>query len=400
MAPAYEGRPFEWHDLWTEWVWDPAISVPLALAAALYWRGSGRAVGVSRAERWCFWSGWAVLVVSLLSPLHPMGEVLFSAHMVQHELMMVVAAPLLVMGRPVVVWLWALPLRTRQRAGVLAKGDSFAIPWRVLTTPHVAFAVHFAVIWVWHLPRAYNTSVTNSTAHALQHASFLVSALLFWWTVMRVYSGRRHLGPGLFYVFATATHTCVLGALLTFWNMPLYAAYTLTAPDWGLTPLEDQQLGGLIMWVPPGFVYLGIFLAMFASWLKGRDAGIRTSSAPLALLAMCFLLSSCGDPDPNFSASELVPGADPARGRSLLQAYGCVTCHVIPGVAGATGTVGPPLNAVGRRTYLAGRITNTPDNMTRWISNPKSVDDQTAMPVTGISADDARHVAAYLYTLR
>ena len=95
-----------------------------------------------------------------------------------------------------------------------------------------------------------------------------------------------------------------------------------------------------------------------------------------------------------------MPQGDPARGRALIQAYGCQTCHTIPGIPGATGTVGPPLTAIARRTYLAGRIENTPEHMVQWIHDPKSVDEKTAMPVTGITEEEAIHVARYLYTLR
>ena len=116
----------------------------------------------------------------------------------------------------------------------------------------------------------------------------------------------------------------------------------------------------------------------------------------MKLLVVVLALTACSRaPSP-----QVLPGADRTKGRQLIQTYGCYTCHVIPGVRGAVGTVGPPLTAIARRTYLAGRLTNTPENMIRWIHNPKSVDDKTAMPVTGISDAEARHVAEYLYTLR
>lgn len=93
-------------------------------------------------------------------------------------------------------------------------------------------------------------------------------------------------------------------------------------------------------------------------------------------------------------------GGDPGRGRTALRSYGCDTCHTIPGVATADATVGPPLTQIARRTYLAGRLENTPQNMTRWIRSPREVDPETAMPDTGVSISDARDIAAYLYTLR
>jgi putative membrane protein len=390
---AHEGQPFTWHDLLTEWVWDPVLVIPLLLSAVLYGRGARRAAGLEAWEQRCFWFGWISLVVGLISPLHPMGEVLFSAHMAQHELLMVVAAPLLILGRPMVAWLWAIPMSARRQGGRGA--HLIAAPWAFVTRPFPAFAIHFVAIWIWHLPSLYSASVTSELVHAVQHFSFLFSALLFWWSALHNRAPQR-LGNGLFYVFATAVHTSILGALLTFASKPWYSVYSLTAPDWGLTPLEDQELGGLIMWIPPGFLYLGVFLAMFAKWLNGRTAVAKAT----ALSTILILISSCALVPPPKPRGFENTNANPLRGRNLIFAYGCHTCHTIPGVGGATGNVGPPLTAVGRRSYLAGRIQNTPENMVRWIHNPKSVDEQTAMPVTGISESDARHVASFLYTLR
>jgi cytochrome c2 len=118
-----------------------------------------------------------------------------------------------------------------------------------------------------------------------------------------------------------------------------------------------------------------------------------------AVIVAALLLGSCGE-DPKFTAGELVPGGDPARGRALIIHFGCPSCHTIPGVNGADGLVGPPLTKIALRTYLAGRIANTPENMAGWIVNPKSVDEKTAMPVTGVSPDEVRHIVRYLYTLR
>ena len=99
------------------------------------------------------------------------------------------------------------------------------------------------------------------------------------------------------------------------------------------------------------------------------------------------------------AASQLT-GGDPARGRVLMRTYGCQACHTIPGVSGADGTVGPPLAGVASRSYIGGVLVNAPENMVRWIEDPKAVDPLTAMPNVGVTPADARHIAAYLYTLR
>jgi cytochrome c2 len=121
------------------------------------------------------------------------------------------------------------------------------------------------------------------------------------------------------------------------------------------------------------------------------------------VLALCVLAAACVDVsarDNDRLARELTGGGDPGRGRQQIHNYGCDSCHTIPGIMTATGTVGPPLTAIARRMYLAGRLENTPENMMHWIRFPRSVDDQTAMPETGVTERDSRDIVAYLYTLR
>jgi cytochrome c len=93
-------------------------------------------------------------------------------------------------------------------------------------------------------------------------------------------------------------------------------------------------------------------------------------------------------------------GGDPERGRAMMRKYGCQTCHTIPGVVGADGVVGPPLAGIARRSYIGGVLPNAPTNMIRWIQDPKAIDSKSAMPNVGVTPADARHIAAYLYTLR
>ena len=125
----------------------------------------------------------------------------------------------------------------------------------------------------------------------------------------------------------------------------------------------------------------------------------RLACTPL-LLAVLVLLAACGDSRYGRSAMASVTGGDASRGPELLRAYGCKSCHTIPGVVGANGLVGPPLAGIAERSYIAGVLPNAPENMIRWIMNPKAVDPLTAMPVLGVSPSDARDITAYLYTLR
>lgn len=119
-----------------------------------------------------------------------------------------------------------------------------------------------------------------------------------------------------------------------------------------------------------------------------------------AALAAAAALSACRDPRRAEREAAALTGGDPHRGRALARSYGCGSCHAIPGVPGATGTVGPPLAGIAMRTYLAGRLENTPENLVRWVQHPRAVDPHTAMPELGVGDADARDLAAFLETLR
>jgi cytochrome c oxidase assembly factor CtaG/cytochrome c2 len=354
---AHSGEPLEPHDLWTAWRFDPGVVIPLAIAAFLYARGSHRA---TPRQRVLFWSGWATLIVALVSPLHPLGEALFSAHMAQHEILMLVAAPLLVLSRPLVPLIWTLPLSWRRALGRLSRVNALA-----------AWIIHGAALWIWHVPALFQATLTSELAHAAQHASFVFSALLFWWSL---FHARGSYGAGIISLFTTAIHTSILGALLTFSQTVWYPAYAPRVQAWGWDPLPDQQLGGLIMWIPGGIVYLLAALTLLALVLRCK-AGV---------FACALFLISCHPPQP--------------RGAALITHYGCGTCHVVSGIRSAHGLVGPPLTGIRDRYYVAGMLVNTPENLARWIHDPKSVNERTAMPRLGVTPIDAADIANYLYS--
>ncbi|HEX8453326.1 MAG TPA: cytochrome c oxidase assembly protein [Longimicrobium sp.] len=277
-AWAHTGKPLAPHDLWTAWAFDPGVVVALFVSAWLYsrgterlWRRSGVGRGVRRWEAGCFAAGWVTLAVAMVSPLHRLGGVLFSAHMVQHELLMALAAPLLVLGRPMLPFLWALPMRWRRVAGAAARRQGVRAGWRLVTAPFAAFALHAAALWLWHIPGPYQATLTSEWMHTLQHASFLGTGLLFWWALVHGREGRMGYGAAVFYLFATAMHSGGLGALLTFARAPWYPEYGAGGAAWGLTPLEDQQLAGLIMWIPAGASYLVAGLALVAAWMRESE---------------------------------------------------------------------------------------------------------------------------------
>ena len=126
----HTGEALEPHDLWAAWSFDPGIVLPILVSGALYAIGARRSPGLRTWEKTCFALGWLTLALALVSPVHPLGEALFSAHMTQHELLMIVAAPLLVLGRPMIPFLWGLPFEWRRTAGSLAKAAPVQYVWR------------------------------------------------------------------------------------------------------------------------------------------------------------------------------------------------------------------------------------------------------------------------------
>jgi len=265
-----------------EWSFDPYVCTLLFASAALYaigtlrlWRHAGMGRGIHAWQTGCYAAGWLMLAGALLSPLHWLGEHLFSAHMVEHEIVMACAAPLLALSRPIGAFLWAFPAEARQRLGRAGHGPMLRGPWLIVTTPLVATILHGLAIWLWHAPPLFEAAVASETLHRLQHLSFLVSALAFWWALLR----RAEQGAAVLHLFVTMTHMTVLGALFTFANHALYTQQSRFADAWGLTPLEDQQLAGLVMWVPAGTIYAGAALAFAALWIRGSSRKARHALA-------------------------------------------------------------------------------------------------------------------------
>ncbi|WP_157265729.1 cytochrome c oxidase assembly protein [Azohydromonas aeria] len=242
----------------------------LALAGIVrLWREAGVGAGVRRWQAGSFLLGWLATGVAVLSPLDALGERRFWLHMVQHEMMMLVAAPLLVLGSPLAALVWGLPARWRGPAARWTRRLGLQAATRVLSTPLTAWWVHAVVLWAWHAPALFEAALRRSWVHDLQHLSFFGSALLFWWGLFQGGHGpgRGRHGAAVFYLFTTTVHTAVLGALLTVSERVWYPVY-LERASWGtLSALEDQQLGGLIMWVPGGVVYMVAALVLFARWM-------------------------------------------------------------------------------------------------------------------------------------
>lgn len=258
------------------WTFDPLVVVPLVMSAALYttglwrlWRRAGVGRGLRGWQAGCYGAGWLALALALCSPLHWAGERVFVFHMIEHEIVVAVAAPLIAVSRPVGAFLWALPPAMRRRlGGALRRGPARRL-WDLIVDPRNATILHGVALWAWHAPTLFDLSVTNLAAHRLQHLSFLATALLFWWSLLR----RASAGAAAWRLLITMLHTSALGALIALAPRVLYDAQTARAAEWGLTPLEDQQLAGFVMWVPAGAIYAGAALAFVGLWIgrAGRD---------------------------------------------------------------------------------------------------------------------------------
>jgi cytochrome c2 len=212
-------------------------------------------------------------------------------------------------------------------------------------------------------------------------------------------------GLSVLYVFLTAVHTSALGALLTVAPSVWYQDYAREAIGWRVDALQDQQLAGLLMWIPAGIIFIVFGLALFAAWMGEAERRVRFGATDAAsrTVAAILLLVACGASacvSSVVAEAEAMTGGNVQRGKTAIGKYGCGSCHAIPGVEAATATVGPPLDRIAVRQYLGGHLTNTPANMAHWIQHPQSIDPKHAMPDMGVTDGDASDISAFLYTLR
>lgn len=269
------------------WTLALPITLPLLAVVSLYtagasrlWRRSGRGRRLRSRQDFQFAAGWAVLAFALVSPIHALGEHVFAAHMIEHELLMAVAAPLLVASRPTAAMMWALPVQLRQIFGAAGHANTLRAIWSFISRPVVATVLHGAAIWIWHVPALFEAALQQGFLHYAQHASFLGTGLLFWW-VLLPRPGREHAcGNAVMHLFFTSLHTGLLGVLLVVSPKLWYPANAVGSDLWGLSPLEDQQLAGLIMWIPAGLIYGGAALLSVAFWIQTSS---RRHQAPQEL---------------------------------------------------------------------------------------------------------------------
>ncbi|HLH91994.1 MAG TPA: cytochrome c oxidase assembly protein [Xanthobacteraceae bacterium] len=246
------------------WNTDPVlITALLGIGAAYAWgcRGTG---APSPSERGLFGAGLAITAAALISPLCNLSVALFSARVTQHIVLTLVAAPLVVLGRPDKAW-----------AGIAGTHIRAACEGRhAMTLAGVAFA---AAMWTWHLPGPYDATLQNNYVYWTMHVTTFGSALLLWHQLFLRQAERP--AAALLVGFGTAMQMSLLGAVLTLAPRALFAVHFGTTSPWGLSPLQDQQLGGLIMWVPGGLLFTAYALVTLALWLGDAREPVRPPQA-------------------------------------------------------------------------------------------------------------------------
>jgi putative membrane protein len=270
------------------WTWHTGIILTLAAVCVLYgigignlWGSAGVGRGVQRRHVVSFALAIIALIIALLSPVDPLSDDLQWMHMVQHMTIMMVAAPLFVMGAPATVMMWALPLRHRQRAGrILRAADHLPLPLPtpiklrgyLLWHPVVLWLLFAGILWLWHLPFLYEAALANDFIHDLQHLTFFGFSCLFWRLLLDPLS-RLRLSPllGVLYLFTSSLQATVLGIFMAIAPRVWYPWYLDRTEPWGLSAIEDQQLAGFIMWMPACLIYAFAAAAIFGLWLRDHN---------------------------------------------------------------------------------------------------------------------------------
>lgn len=266
-------------DFWlTQWNWEPSIIVGTAVIVALYLYAIGPlrkrfypTETVKTGQKVAFLLGMSIMFLALVSPLDELGDsYLFSAHMVQHLCITMVGPPLLLIGTP--VWL-VEPLLHNRVVFLIAK---------FFTYPAIAFFLFNADFWLWHVPSLYNATLENQSLHILEHLTFILFAVLNWWPMFSPSEKlpRLSIGGQILYLFLSGMPMVALGAGLTF-APPLYAPYLAAPRIWGLSVATDQQLGGLIMWVPVNIAYIVVVSLIFIRWMQRQETKQMAEEAAL-----------------------------------------------------------------------------------------------------------------------
>lgn len=230
-----------------------------------------------------FFVGLLTVVASLTTQLEQYADELFSAHMLQHMLLTIVAAPLLLLGAPVLPLLRGLPRGVRRRIfGPVARWYPLRVLLHTLRSPLVAGILYVGGLYFWHIPRVYDAAVADPLLHSLEHGWYLATALLFWGVVIDPLPFRSrlpHPARIVFLLLAGAAQNTILGGVLAFSSRVFYRHYETSPLAYGIDPLTDQRTGGAIMWVPGDMIFLAGASVAFFAWLRQEEAEQRRKEA-------------------------------------------------------------------------------------------------------------------------
>jgi putative membrane protein len=275
------------------WSWRPEIMLTLSLAAAVHLagrrrlkqRGGGRLVTGWRSASYL--SGLTVVWIALMSPIDVLAGQFFYMHMIQHLLLVMVAPPLLLIADPMPIMMWGLPALLRREVGRELRPEAvFRRGLRAVTSPGLVWLMFVAVLVGWHDSGAYDAALRSDLVHDVEHLSFFITAMLFWWHVTGAaphVHKRLSRGLRIGYVLSIIPANMLTGLALTFASDPLYPYYATVPRPGGMSILQDQMLGGVLMWIPGSMMYIIAALVLIAQAIRAEEDRARLSDPPLAL---------------------------------------------------------------------------------------------------------------------
>lgn len=280
------------------WEWRPEVIIVIVVAGSLYFMGWRRLRRRSRhgqglATRWrlaSYWGGLVVLGLALMSPIDVLGTQFFFVHMIQHMLLIMGAAPLLMVANPMPFMLWGLPTSLRRRVGgwlsrLLHRKSSTRHYLRSFTNSGLVWMVYVFILLGWHDPSAYNATLRIRWIHDLEHITFFLAAMFYWWRITDAaphIQKRMSRTAQIAYTLAAIPPNMLLGVAISFAEQVIYTYYLDVPRIWGIGVLDDQRLGGVIMWVPGSMMYIIVVLIIAARWLIEEE---KKPPLPIAQLS-------------------------------------------------------------------------------------------------------------------
>lgn len=271
---------------WQSWNLHPLIVGTLAFASWRYmdmtwhlWARTRTGNGVRRSQVYAFWVSVIALFIALVSPLDALSEMLFSVHMIQHLVLILISPALFAYALPPQVMLWMIPTRWRRKLIRISHTNRLLQhSSQILNSPLIVGMMFAMTLWGWHIPSLYTAALVNPTLHIVEHASFVIVAYLFWLQILNQHQMVTTIGTRILLLFVTTLQITLLALMImlssTIWY-PIYMSENLSR--WGITALQDQQIGGLLMWLPGGLLFISMMLYLLHSWFQSMNQQYRVN---------------------------------------------------------------------------------------------------------------------------